>query len=333
MERLEIAGVVKASNSDQVNILKKPQTYSIALLTIAGLGAIALGVATFAPGMHSALNRAPLGYALFSTGVALTGIACVVTFVLCKRKKTESDPDKQRLNPIFCYGGVDIALTKPYIQTKPTHITEVTVEAKKTLEAVVGLDGKTAILSFANAAKPGGEWKDEGVNLQEESLVRASLEYEHDGIKEHELSYALSRAKSISPIRDDGKFIPEYGCIYLDKINYRIGENIQPLATFAVAAQNLYAPELRGNPGARMVEFKGKLSECIRAVLFAALNHECDNIVLGAIGCGAYGWNANDVAEIYKKVLVDFEGKFKKIIFAVPAGANHDAFKAVFGAV
>jgi uncharacterized protein (TIGR02452 family) len=60
-----------------------------------------------------------------------------------------------------------------------------------------------------------------------------------------------------------------------------------------------------------------------------ALNN-VDIPILGAYGAGVFGQNATVVAEIFRDTLSSKSYPFKKVVFAVIAGPNADAFKNVF---
>jgi len=55
-------------------------------------------------------------------------------------------------------------------------------------------------------------------------------------------------------------------------------------------------------------------------------------IILGAFGCGAFGNNPTDIANIMKNVIVYFGGNYGKIVFGIPNrhGDNFKAFHDVF---
>jgi uncharacterized protein (TIGR02452 family) len=81
----------------------------------------------------------------------------------------------------------------------------------------------------------------------------------------------------------------------------------------------------------------GDLREKVLLVLRLAGTNGVTNLVLGAMGCGAYGCPPRAVAEEMKRALEmeEFEGWFEAVVFAVyaagPSGQrNLDVFKEVF---
>lgn len=81
-----------------------------------------------------------------------------------------------------------------------------------------------------------------------------------------------------------------------------------------------------------------ELREKVRLVLRMAAGEGVGRLVLGAMGCGAYGCPPRAVASVMKRVLgeEEFEGWFESVDFAVyakgPEGMrNFEAFREIFG--
>jgi uncharacterized protein (TIGR02452 family) len=62
----------------------------------------------------------------------------------------------------------------------------------------------------------------------------------------------------------------------------------------------------------------------IKGILDMAIYHDHDCLVLGALGCGAFGNPPDKVAEIFKEYIEDpeYQGRFKKIVFAILEDRN-----------
>ena len=64
-------------------------------------------------------------------------------------------------------------------------------------------------------------------------------------------------------------------------------------------------------------------------------HHGADIFVTGAFGCGAFQNNPEVVAAAYKKILPEFDGYFKEVVFAIYCRANetinYEMFKKVLG--
>ena len=75
------------------------------------------------------------------------------------------------------------------------------------------------------------------------------------------------------------------------------------------------------------------LKERIEFVLKIAQDNGVDNLILGAYGCGVFGQNPTEVAEIFKECLnTSHKNCFSKVIFAISTGRDNNlqAFGKVF---
>jgi hypothetical protein len=74
------------------------------------------------------------------------------------------------------------------------------------------------------------------------------------------------------------------------------------------------------------------LKSRVKYVLDIAKENEVDILILGAWGCGVFGQDPADVANLLKHYLTTTHKCFKTVVFAVPKGnnANYSEFKKVF---
>lgn len=70
----------------------------------------------------------------------------------------------------------------------------------------------------------------------------------------------------------------------------------------------------------------------IKFVLDIAKDNGISTLILGAYGCGVFGQDAKEVAEIFKEYLSTTHKCFEKVIFAIPRGRdkNLEEFERVF---
>lgn len=68
----------------------------------------------------------------------------------------------------------------------------------------------------------------------------------------------------------------------------------------------------------------------VKLVIDIAEENNVKTLILGAFGCGVFKQDPVEVATLFKKVLRG--SSFEKVVFAIPRGANYNAFKGVFKA-
>lgn len=204
----------------------------------------------------------------------------------------------------------DVLPSPPRPGDRPTMIE---VRNESTLDAARRLAGQglgVAALNFASATHPGGGWLN-GARAQEESLARSSGLYAC--LEDNEM-YDYHRARRDAlytdyviysphvPVfrTDDGTLLEEpYLCSFL--------------TSPAVNANGLrkYAPE-------RLREVGPAMAGRICKVLAVARRHGHDTLVLGAWGCGAFGNDPDEIAELFHTALTAHNrGVFSLIVFAI----------------
>ena len=71
----------------------------------------------------------------------------------------------------------------------------------------------------------------------------------------------------------------------------------------------------------------------IRHMLTVVAHHGAEIFITGAFGCGAFQNNPEIVAEAYKKILPEFDGFFKEVVFAIycrpQETINFDTFRRI----
>jgi uncharacterized protein (TIGR02452 family) len=194
-----------------------------------------------------------------------------------------------------------------------SHDTTYAVRKESTLEAarrLVGQGRSVAALNFASATNPGGGFLT-GARAQEESLCRASALYSclrddamyayHRARRDPMYSHYVLWSPDVPVFRtDDGTFLEEPWCCAF-------------LTCPAVMAKTVWreSPE-RGQ------KLKPTMWERTLKVLGVAAEKGCDSLVLGAWGCGAFGYDTVTMAEQFRKALMEnFAGAFARVEFAV----------------
>lgn len=78
------------------------------------------------------------------------------------------------------------------------------------------------------------------------------------------------------------------------------------------------------------------MTKRMQRILLTFIENNIKNIVLGAFGCGVFGQDANNIANIWKYLLKDkhLEKYFDNIVFAVldnsPNKCNYTPFENLF---
>lgn len=154
------------------------------------------------------------------------------------------------------------------------------------------------VLNLASSYCPGGGVI-KGAIAQEEDLFRKT-------------NYFLSLPRKFYPI-------PVSSVIYTDKVHVIKDANFTDLATpFPVsmlAAAAIKNPELV--KGRYCQEDYNTMRKTIENIFKIGYLHNKENLILGALGCGAYNNPPLIIISIFNEFLKKYDGCFKNIVFAV----------------
>lgn len=187
---------------------------------------------------------------------------------------------------------------------QPRHNEEkvvVRVVNQDTFEAAEGFARKghrPLVLNLASDFKPGGGVA-KGAKAQEEDLFRRSDYYRH-------LNPQWYPLKPISAILSPGVTV-------IKDSNYNKQKPYFQVDCLAVAG--LRRPKLVN--GKFQAKDEQLLRNKIRQIFQIADRQQYNYLVLGALGCGAFGNPPEEVARIFKEELANFEHSFVEIVFAV----------------
>ena len=223
--------------------------------------------------------------------------------------------------------------------------TKISVVRRRMLDTAVSmqrrhLELKIAVHNFASASNPGGGVK-YGSRAQEEALCRCTTLYPVLNTEENWKRFYSVNRKQANPLHDDA-------CLYTPEIVVCKSDSDHPARLprekwDLVDVVTIAAPNLRehqnndSNPGhgesVRVTdeELFALHETRLRHMFTVAAHHGADIFVTGAFGCGAFKNNPAVVAAAYKKILPEFDGHFKEIVFAIycraTETANFDAFR------
>jgi len=183
------------------------------------------------------------------------------------------------------------------------------VESLDTVSALVKYAplGKTAILNMASSKRKGGGVL-KGAVAQEECLFRCSNLFHIQD--------------SFYPIQSN-EFIYTFGATFIKDFHYNVMTPVQA-DVITMAAINLNKTHIDNIGTKDEVEDYDKLLEYkIGCMLNSAVVAECDNLILGAWGCGVFKNDPSVVAKMFKRAL-DFgyvagatKGCFENVVFAI----------------
>lgn len=199
---------------------------------------------------------------------------------------------------------------------------------------------EVSVLNMASRRNPGGGVKG-GAGAQEEYLFRCSDYYRSlYRFAEYAEHYGISRSIDQYPLDRD------FGGIYSPNVTVFRGNEMkgyplmnEPFQVNMIAVAGMNRPELiQVNDEYRIVpELVEGIKNKVRTILRIACQHGQRNLVLGALGCGAFRNPPKHMAELFREVMSEseFKGAFSKICFAVKSdynsngNSNYNAFKSI----
>jgi len=196
----------------------------------------------------------------------------------------------------------------------------VIVEAMDTVSALVKYSkiGKTAVLNMASSRRKGGGVEN-GAMAQEECLFRCSN--------------LFTISNDLYPITSD-----EY--IYTKDATFIKDCNYQPMEHVIVDVITIPAINLNSKHADFSNSPEGYESLTLDKMFFminSALINGCENIILGAWGCGVFKNDPKVISELFKETLEggDLFKMFNNVVFAVindrnSVGNNYEVFKKTF---
>ncbi|RCX12063.1 uncharacterized protein (TIGR02452 family) [Anaerobacterium chartisolvens] len=188
---------------------------------------------------------------------------------------------------------------------------ETTISAARRLVADEGFD-EVVCLNFASAKNPGGGFLS-GSQAQEESLARSSGLY--PCISQMKEMYDYNWGIKTCLYSDYMIYSPKVP-IFRDDNNKLLNE--ASLVSF-ITAPAVNAGVVREREKGNIEKIHSVMINRIKKILLIAALNNNRAIVLGAYGCGVFRNKAEDVAEYFRKVLVEdgYKLLFDKIVFAI----------------
>lgn len=178
--------------------------------------------------------------------------------------------------------------------------------------------GKTCVLNMASSKRKGGGVEN-GSRAQEECLFRCSN--------------LFMIPSSYYPLSQN-EYIYSTDAIFIKDFNYG---SISPVTcdVVTIPAINLNTNHIDNvSEGDDDFNYFNRMSSKIFEMLMISIENGCDNIILGAWGCGVFKNDPEQVSYIFKHIInkYEFNKKFKNIVFAVindhnSVSNNYEIFK------
>lgn len=222
--------------------------------------------------------------------------------------------------------------------TTPPEITVVSDDCLDVAHKWVNDGLEVSVLNMASRQNPGGGVLS-GAGAQEEYLFRCSDYYKFlYRYASYAEQYGLTRSHYQYPLDKNFGGIFSAGVMIFrenEAQGYRLTEKPWKVNMIAVAGMN--SPRLIWEGGEERIapELVEGVKNKLRTIFRIACDRGQRNLVLGAIGCGAFHNPPKHVAELFREILCEqeFFGAFKKICFAVKTShtskgdTNFSAFK------
>jgi uncharacterized protein (TIGR02452 family) len=178
-------------------------------------------------------------------------------------------------------------------------------------------------LNFASAKHPGGGFLG-GARAQEESLARSSGLYACINANE------MYRLHSSLP----DALYTNYAIYSPDVPVFRDDEGAllaKPYLCAFITAPAVNAKVVLERDWSRRPQIREAMRERIRKVLAIAALHGHDALVLGAWGCGVFGNDSQEIAELFREALAQpFRGVFARVVFAILDWSEEQRFIGPF---
>lgn len=184
-----------------------------------------------------------------------------------------------------------------------------------------------AVLNMANRQNPGGGVYG-GAGAQEENLFRrTNLFRSMFQFSPYAAIYGLKMSACQYPLdRNWGGVYTPQACIFrgTEADGYPLLD--EPYSADFIAVPAINNPELDGK-GMIVPALAEATKNKMRTLFRIAYAKGNDSLVLGALGCGAFGNPPHHVAKLFREVMEEeeFRGAFKKVVFAILD--DHNAYK------
>lgn len=217
---------------------------------------------------------------------------------------------------LFSY---EIPAKEPQYKGFETHFSVVSEDCLDTAHRLAhrGLD--SLLLNMANRRNPGGGVTS-GAGAQEETIFRRSNLFRSlYQFASYASDYGLTKRAEQYPLDRNfgGVYSPEVTVFREDEEHgYRLMNN--PFRTAVVSVASINRPALTSE-GLIVPEQTPGVKNKIRTILRIALMYKHENLVLGALGCGAFRNPPKHIARLFHEVFEEreFKNQFNEVFFSI----------------
>lgn len=200
-------------------------------------------------------------------------------------------------------------------------------------------EDRTAVLNMANRQNPGGGVYT-GSGAQEESIfLRTNIYTALYPYSAYSGEYGLPEATEHYPLdRNYGGIWSGNVTVFRDKecSGYKLLSNPWKTNFITVAALNSPAT-VTGEGGELRLRDDLILPALhkIRTIMNIAADQKVSNLILGAMGCGAFHNPPEHIAELFRQVLnePEYKGRFRRVAFAILGDQLYKTFSKVFSEI
>lgn len=198
-----------------------------------------------------------------------------------------------------------------------TNVLKIKKEEKEEKEERIGVENKSKILFYnkdtletasffenplililADEKTPGGTYIS---GCQEESLFRRTVLFSH-------------LTKDFYPILNDEILLARNVGVF----TYNSESNVECTVNLNIISHSdfIVCPGLKAYDGRSRDDYN-ILANKIRLILDTAIEYKYKNVILGALGIGAFGCDPKEVAYCFRDVITDYAGYFDNIVFSI----------------
>lgn len=198
---------------------------------------------------------------------------------------------------------------------------------------------RVALLDMASRQHPGGGYM-RGAGAQEENLCRRSNLWAHLDCNSGSGWGFGRRGKGRSPALYP---IPARGALYARDVLFVRGNEpgegyaflAAPLRVDVVAVAACVRPPTTAAGDYAREEDRAATLDTVRAALHACAQNGAHDVVLSALGCGAFRHPPAAVARLFRRALSEYAPCFRRVVFAIyddhnaPKSGNYAPFKRI----